>query len=252
MASRPAASSSAVLIAECEQRGRVGVAERQGSGGDLRVFSLTPDEAAADRVVRLFSESVPVDPERSERHGIRMPRQPRARSELDVVLLERDRVRPIDEQRQASFRSRRWRRSAGVQVSGASPRRPATTASGVPCPMPVAPREPYRVHVTRLTSPSEPPELRRRAKSSAARIGPTVCELDGPTPMEKKSKAETYAVTCPGYAPQAAPRRALRQTDDMTSDVPLYRRVADRLAHRIVDGEFPIGTLLPGGVWVHR
>ncbi len=79
-----------------------------------------------------------------------------------------------------------------------------------------------------------------------------MCELDGPTPMEKKSKAETYAVTCPGYAPQAAPRRALRQTDDMTSDVPLYRRVADRLAHRIVDGEFPIGTLLPGGVWVHR
>lgn len=32
----------------------------------------------------------------------------------------------------------------------------------------------------------------------------------------------------------------------MTSDVPLYRRVADRLAHRIGDGEFPVGTLLPG------
>jgi hypothetical protein len=31
-------------------------------------------------------------------------------------------------------------------------------------------------------------------------MGPTVCELDGPTPMEKRSKAETYAVTPPGYA----------------------------------------------------
>jgi hypothetical protein len=35
-------------------------------------------------------------------------------------------------------------------------------------------------------------------------MGPTVCELDGPTPMEKRSKAETYAVTPPGYAAAAS------------------------------------------------
>ena len=32
----------------------------------------------------------------------------------------------------------------------------------------------------------------------------------------------------------------------MTTDAPLYRHVADRLARRIAAGEFPIGTLLPG------
>jgi hypothetical protein len=30
-------------------------------------------------------------------------------------------------------------------------------------------------------------------------MGPTVCELDGPMPIEKRSKAETYAVTLPEY-----------------------------------------------------
>ncbi len=34
---------------------------------------------------------------------------------------------------------------------------------------------------------------------AAAFMGPTVCELDGPMPIEKRSKAETYAVTHPEY-----------------------------------------------------
>ena len=42
----------------------------------------------------------------------------------------------------------------------------------------------------------------------AARIGPTVCELDGPTPMEKSSKAETYAVTTPTLRRLRRTRRA--------------------------------------------
>jgi hypothetical protein len=33
------------------------------------------------------------------------------------------------------------------------------------------------------------------ANARAARIGPTVCELDGPIPIVKRSRAETYAVT---------------------------------------------------------
>ncbi len=64
--------------------------------------------------------------------------------------------------------------------------------------------------------------------------------------MEKKSNAETYAVTPPGYAPEPAPHPVVGQTDGVTTDAPLYRHVADRLARRIADGEFPVGTLLPG------
>jgi hypothetical protein len=38
-------------------------------------------------------------------------------------------------------------------------------------------------------------------KSSAARIGPTVWEEEGPIPIENRSKAETYAVTVRAYGP---------------------------------------------------
>ena len=153
----------AVLIAECEQRGRVGVAERQGSGGDLRVFSLTPDEAAADRVVRLFSESVPVDPERSERHGIRMPRQPRARSELDVVLLERDRVRPIDEQRRAGGKVRpsRAHLGGGAGLGGESAQ---ACDDSIRCAVPDAGRSERAVQGAR--HPSHLAERTTRAQAS--------------------------------------------------------------------------------------
>ncbi|GAA3910803.1 hypothetical protein GCM10022382_16650 [Microbacterium invictum] len=66
--------------------------------------------------------------------------------------------------------------------------------------MPVAPREPYSTHPTRVTEGSAPDADSRAAKSRAARIGPTVWELEGPTPMENSSNAETYALTGPGYA----------------------------------------------------
>src|SRR5690606_33189379 len=83
----------------------------------------------------------------------------------------------------------------------------------------------------------------------AARIGPTVWELDGPTPMEKKSKAETYAVTPPGYVAAAVPGRGSRPQDarhllalgqfvDELVHVPdlLHERVFDRFhAHAAHD-----------------
>ncbi|VXB90646.1 hypothetical protein PLANTIT3_60582 [Plantibacter sp. T3] len=87
------------------------------------------------------------------------------------------------------------RTSAGSHPSGVSPWSPATTASGVPWPMPVAPSDPYNEHVTRSTRSSSPSSASPVAKARAARIGPTVCELDGPIPMEKRSNADTYAVT---------------------------------------------------------
>jgi hypothetical protein len=67
-------------------------------------------------------------------------------------------------------------------------------ASGVPWPRPVAPREPYREQLIRVTSVSRPVEARWSTKATAARMGPTVWELDGPIPMVKRSSAEKYAI----------------------------------------------------------
>ncbi len=61
---------------------------------------------------------------------------------------------------------------------------------GVPCPCPVAPREPYSSHRTEAVAASTPSFLRRRTNIRAARIGPTVWELDGPMPIENRSKTE--------------------------------------------------------------
>ena len=65
------------------------------------------------------------------------------------------------------------------------------TASGVPCPMPVAASEPCRRQPNRVTESSRPLPRSRATKSAPARMGPTVCELEGPIPMENRSSAET-------------------------------------------------------------
>lgn len=143
VAARDVGDRHAMLIAERKQRRRVGITERDGTGTDLRILALAPDEPATDGEVGLLGERCTVCTVRDDRHGIRMPWQPGARGELDVILGERDLVRTVDEQRLPSRKSvHAERTSAGLQASGASPRRPATTASGVPCPMPVAPSEP--------------------------------------------------------------------------------------------------------------
>ncbi|GAA1636465.1 hypothetical protein GCM10009806_02130 [Microbacterium flavum] len=61
----------------------------------------------------------------------------------------------------------------------------------------MAARDPYSTHVTRRRPGSL---TARAAKSRAARNGPTVCELEGPTPMENSSNAETYALILRDYA----------------------------------------------------
>ena len=81
------------------------------------------------------------------------------------------------------------RRARGSVVSGASPSRPSTTALTEPCPWPVAPSEPNSSARTRPTCSSRPAVRSPRAKVCAARIGPTVCELEGPMPTEKRSNA---------------------------------------------------------------
>ena len=61
----------------------------------------------------------------------------------------------------------------------------------VPCPWPVAASEPYRSTRSDATSARCPEALSSSANTAAARIGPTVCELEGPIPMEKRSKTPT-------------------------------------------------------------
>src|SRR5688572_2093707 len=78
--------------------------------------------------------------------------------------------------------------SAGSTTSGRSPIRPSATAGMLPWPLPVAPREPNSSTVTRRVEARAPSSLSPRTNLSAAIIGPTVCELDGPMPILKRSK----------------------------------------------------------------
>ena len=103
----------------------------------------------------------------------------------------------------------RCRRSATVSVatvSGASPSRPSITALWLPWPMPVAPSEPNSSARIAPTRSSRPSVSSRRAKVSAARIGPTVCELDGPIPILNRSNA-LIAIRPPPGAPPAGRER---------------------------------------------
>jgi hypothetical protein len=57
----------------------------------------------------------------------------------------------------------------------------------VPWPAPVAASEPNRSTCTLAVAPSRPRSLTSSTKRAAARIGPTVWELDGPMPIENRS-----------------------------------------------------------------
>src|SRR5690606_38921243 len=102
--------------------------------------------------------------------------------------------------------------SSGSTVSGSLPSRPSSTALGLPWPCPVAPSEPYSSARTRSVRSSRPSWSSRSTKLLAARIGPTVCELDGPMPTLNRSKtlsATAFSPTHPatprdGPATQAA------------------------------------------------
>ena len=66
------------------------------------------------------------------------------------------------------------------------------TAEGVACPSPVSASEPYRCTTTRATRASSPCSASWFTKRAAARMGPMVCELEGPMPMENTSKKLKY------------------------------------------------------------
>src|SRR5450830_102111 len=82
------------------------------------------------------------------------------------------------------------RRAATVSVStvsGCSPSRPRSTALSLPWPLPVAPREPYSSTLTQVVCGSSCSRRKPSTKRAAARIGPTVWELEGPMPILNRS-----------------------------------------------------------------
>lgn len=60
----------------------------------------------------------------------------------------------------------------------------------MPWPWPVAPSEPKSSARIETVWASRPSFFSRRANIRAARMGPTVWELDGPMPIENRSKTE--------------------------------------------------------------
>src|SRR5262245_14643136 len=84
-------------------------------------------------------------------------------------------------------RSRPASISSDSMVSGRYPSRPSRTAGSVPWPRPVAASDPYSSTRTSATWASTPVASRSSTKFAAARMGPTVCELDGPMPTLKSS-----------------------------------------------------------------
>ncbi len=103
-----------------------------------------------------------------------------------------ERHRPPAAERDPCRRTRTAASRSGIDSgstdSGCSPSNPSTTAVTVPWPIPVAPSEPKSSTRTPAVALNSSRSASRPTNLSAARIGPTVCELDGPIPTLKSSK----------------------------------------------------------------
>ena len=159
------------------------------------LLALADDEAAAHGEERGAVQDVAVGVGDGERHAVGVPRQDGQRAQDHVLhpvgqghrastgQLQRpglgDRGQPLlhlvgqDQLRVEALQAEQDRRHGAVAVPGGGERA-------------------VQVHPQRR----HPVQHRRSALSSsantaAARIGPTVCELDGPIPMEKRSKTPT-------------------------------------------------------------
>ena len=175
----------------------IGERHRRMLGGVMRRVELVvvDDEAAADRVVAVRPAS--------SRRRRRTPRTAcrsggRAASSSacmhDVGGRRRTRLRarrascsvPVGRDgRRAAPESRRGRSSCGSCAGEAR----ARTAETVPWPTPVARQRAVEVRCARVRDGGEAVDRRPAVPANvrAARIGPTVCELDGPMPMRNSS-----------------------------------------------------------------
>ena len=188
------AADRVVRLAQHEPASTESLAQRRGRARRRRPC---PCVARAGRRARPAAASrrsalSPADRPRLERHGVRMPRQPRARCEGDVGLRERDGVRAVERQ-VATGRPAAPRGAHGIRVHRLGREALQPRDHGVGGAVPDAGRTERAVQRAgdSPTRSSRPSSRRRVAKSRAARMGPTVWELEGPTPMENSSNAET-------------------------------------------------------------
>src|SRR5690606_40694854 len=78
--------------------------------------------------------------------------------------------------------------------SGSAPLNPSITAKSVACPIPVNESDPYKSTVTRSVLSKIFKSFNSAIKRSAARQGPNVWELEGPTPIFNISKTEIHSI----------------------------------------------------------
>ncbi len=95
---RDVGDRDAAFVAQRDQRGGIGVVERERPRRDLRLIAVSADESAADRIVGVLKENAAVGGMQAQRHGVRVSGQPSTRRELDVVLGEGNGVLSGDEQ----------------------------------------------------------------------------------------------------------------------------------------------------------
>src|SRR5690349_1295258 len=123
-------------------------------------------------------------------------------------------------------------------VAGSSPSSPSSTALSLPWPLPVNPRLPNSSTLTLAVRASSSSACSRSAKHLAARIGPTVCELDGPIPILKISNTEMCTVprvypAVRGASEQDPGLDAGRQRRDTALDV--LRHILIEIDHQVPD-----------------
>ena len=114
--------------------------------------------------------------------------------------------------------------ATGSTVSGCSPVSPSTTAFTLPWPCPVAPSEPNSSTRSPATRGIRPSAASASVNMPAARIGPTVCELDGPIPILNSSNALIAMARLLSAAPRrCVPRFAPRAVGGALVAVPRTR-----------------------------
>ena len=180
-------------MAEQFRGGVKGIRHRRRIGLDpgRTVLILAEDETTADRVVGAFENALALVVIGGEEHRVGVERQALAPVQDDVGIgVEGDLAAAGQGSRPASRTPATSGSAAtGSTVSGCSPVSPSTSAFTLPWPCPVAPSEPNSSTRSPATRGIRPSAASVSVNMPAARIGPTVCELDGPIPILKSSNA---------------------------------------------------------------
>src|ERR1035438_3263822 len=157
---------------------RKGIRPPYGIAPGGRGLAFAFDETAAPRAVDFLPQDGALAVEGRKAHAVGMVRQHDIAAKEQVAEFI-ERCRWAAHERDALALA-----DAAHQAVDAR-----TTARSVPCPRPVTPREPYNsIWILPAATPFRP-----AANNRAARMGPTVCELDGPIPILNNSKMLVFS-----------------------------------------------------------